>query len=426
MLESVRCPSCSSRYGLRLQRVKAGIRRARCFRCRSIFGIESEVLRLLASAPVSPAPESAVVLPDLSVPPPVPAEAPPVPEPAPVELADMTDLDLSIEPEAVLDLDAEEAGEEAPLPPLTDAADLETSAPFEAGPSNAPPSLTLGDLETADEEMLEKTLVVEPVDEPQDIRATLPDAGGSYASAKDAISKLLGDAPRPEVPERRHTGNTMDVEAALDALDSTLGGTTTARDLAPKDLAPKDLGVKDLAKDMATKDLGTKPVQAPAQFRIPIPEPPVAKPMNSTIKLTHEELMAAMAAASNPPPVPVAPPPPKAVTPVPPPVTPVHVPDPLDQNLYKVQLPKETQNNVSLEVLTNWIEQGRVQEFHMVARQQSEHWIEAGKVPALRMIFDRMKRAQSPLVQQAQAMVPPPTEAVPVKKGIFGGLFGRG
>jgi hypothetical protein len=147
--------------------------------------------------------------------------------------------------------------------------------------------------------------------------------------------------------------------------------------------------------------------------------------MSSTIKLSHEELMAAMVAATAPAPAPESAAPSRPLPP--PPTSALPVQESQDQNLYKVQLPKETQNNVSLDVLTMWIEQGRVQEYHMVARQQSEHWIEAGKVPALRMVFDRIKRAQSPLVQQSQAtLASPPTEVVPQKKGIFGGLFGRG
>jgi len=293
---------------------------------------------------------------------------------------------------------------------LAEMVEFEDTSSFTASLEEPPPSLTLGDLEGAEDEIMEKTLVVNPTDDgavAQDVRATLPDPGGSYASAKDAISKLLGEsAPKVEHAARPgHGGSQMDVEAALDALDSTLGGSTTA------------------------KDLGTKPVLQPPPFRIPLPEPPVAKPMNSTVKLTHEELMAAMAAATAAPVPPPPPAPPKPVvavpvvvpTPLPP------APDTAEQSLFKVQLPKETQNNVSLDVLTTWIEQGRVQEFHMVARQQSENWLEAGKVPALRLVFERIKRAQSPAVQQAQAtLVPPPTEAVPAKKGIFGGLFGRG
>ena len=41
-----------------------------------------------------------------------------------------------------------------------------------------------------------------------------------------------------------------------------------------------------------------------------------------------------------------------------------------------------------------WIEQGRVQEYHMVARQFSDHWIEASKVPALRPLFEQRRRDQ--------------------------------
>lgn len=389
MLETVRCPSCSSRYGLGPQRVKPGIRRARCFRCKDIFGIEAEVQRLLvASAP----------------------------------------LDVAFNPMDFPDL---EPLVEESLPELTSVEEPQAPVIAESIAPEPPPSLTLGDLEGTEEEILEKTLVVNPpaTPEPPADLSTLPGTStGSYASAKDAISRLLGEAPRPEAPvERRpttHGANQMDVEAALDALDSTLGG--------------------------SPRDLGTKPVTQPAMFREPKPEPP----LNSTVKLSHEELMAAMSAAAMPPPEP-----PVVVKPIPPPAPPVVPPAPLppskpavaaapmppagpppaapisgteakaaDSSLYKIQLPKETQNNVTLDVITAWIEQGRVQEYHMVARQQSEHWIEAGKVPALRMVFDRIKRAQASVVQQSQATLvpPPPQEPAPAKKSLFGGLFNRG
>jgi len=389
VLETVRCPSCSSRYGLGPQRVKPGIRRARCFRCKDIFGIEAEVQRLLAPAP----PEVAF---------------------NPMDFPDLEPL-------------VEES-----LPELTSVEEPLAPAIAESVAPEPPPSLTLGDLEGTEEEILEKTLVVNPPATPEPLAdlSTLPGTStGSYASAKDAISRLLGETPRPEAPaERRpstHGANQMDVEAALDALDSTLGG--------------------------SPRDLGTKPVAQPAMFREPKPEPP----LNSTVKLSHEELMAAMSAAAMPPPEPppaakpLLPPTPPIATPLPslkpavaaasmppagpPPIAPSISPisgtdvKAADSSLYKIQLPKETQNSVTLDVITAWIEQGRVQEYHMVARQQSEHWIEAGKVPALRMVFDRLKRAQASVVQQSQAtLVPPPQEPAPAKKSLFGGLFNRG
>lgn len=47
MIQSVSCPSCDTHYGLKRARVRPGLRRARCFKCATIFGIEGEVLRLL-------------------------------------------------------------------------------------------------------------------------------------------------------------------------------------------------------------------------------------------------------------------------------------------------------------------------------------------------------------------------------------------
>jgi hypothetical protein len=58
----------------------------------------------------------------------------------------------------------------------------------------------------------------------------------------------------------------------------------------------------------------------------------------------------------------------------------------------------------------------------MVARQYSDHWIEASKVPALRPVFDRLRKARTP---QAEEPARPAPEPAPVKRGLFGGLFGR-
>jgi hypothetical protein len=82
----------------------------------------------------------------------------------------------------------------------------------------------------------------------------------------------------------------------------------------------------------------------------------------------------------------------------------------------------ETLSNVTLDQITTWIEQGRVHEYHMVARQFSDHWIEASKVPALRPIFDRLRRESG---HAPEAFAPPP-ELTPARKSLFGGLFGRG
>jgi hypothetical protein len=90
--------------------------------------------------------------------------------------------------------------------------------------------------------------------------------------------------------------------------------------------------------------------------------------------------------------------------------------------LLKIQLEQETCQNVNIDQMTAWIEQGRVLEYHMVARQHSDHWIEASKVPALRPVFDRMRRLRETLAEEAPKAAPEPP---PVKRGLFSGLFGR-
>jgi len=342
--ETIRCPGCSTRFTLQPERVHAGLRRAKCFRCETVFDIVDVVARLLA-VPEPPAPD-------------------------PVE------------------------------PSLFEAFDT------------PPPSLTLGDLEGAEDEIMEKTLVIlpppgaaeavsepvvftpvppaipEPVaflPEPPAVPGTVefspegdPTSTGGFSSARDAISKLMGDAPSAQGADRRHLGsrNPMDVEATLTALDATLGG--------------------------------NPPTAAPAP----------AEATASTMKLTAQEIQAAMASVgSQPKPMSAAPPPaPRAE--VPPPPRPAEAPVAPGADLLKIQIEQETLNNVTIDQVTAWIEQGRVQEYHMVARQYSDNWIEALKVPALRPVFERKRRDAG----GSDAPYPAPE---PARKSLFGGLFGR-
>jgi hypothetical protein len=372
VIESVHCPTCSTHYGLRAPRVRAGLRRALCFRCSSIFSIEEAVRRLTENQ------ESTVAAVDLGI-----------------EHGDLFELHPIHE--------TTPAPEPTAVPQTID---------------DATPSLTLGDLEGVEEEILEKTLVtngdlnhpemqVAPTSETTTAQEDDLSAEGGYRSAKDAIAKLLGNLPAPEPNLERRGANRsstqMDVEATLDALESTLGGVNT------KELTPPP---------------------APAAPELTASELEPAKPTASTMKLTHDEIVTAMKAASFPAsssgtrPAPIA----KPTPPIVPAPTPIReTPLESDINLLKVQVGQEIYNNVSLDQITTWIEQGRVQDFHMVARQFSENWIEAGKVASLRPIFERIRRQQIPAAQQAQAViVPPPNETAPIKKSLFGGLFNRG
>ena len=343
VLEPLQCPSCSTRFGLSASRVRPGIRRARCFRCETLFGIEAEVARLLATVaePVEPL--------------------------------------VALEPEV-----------ESPEPLVVPALD-------ESGPDDF--SLTLGDLEGTEAEILDKTLtdiplplapqpateILEAPDLPDPSDSPYAAAGNNYASARDAIAKLMGDAPSiPTPPRSLASRNTMDVEATLNALETTLGGTP----------------IHDLQGPPAA--------------------PPRAMDTGSTVKLSSHEIRAAMAAAAPTP------------APFPPRLEPIPRPEALavpsldpnathDSNLLKVQLEQETCNNVTLEQMTSWIDQGKVHEYHMVARQFSDNWIEASKVPALRPVFERRRRQ----IPGPVDLPNPPAEIVAPKKGLFGGLFHR-
>ncbi len=325
MLESVRCPSCLTHYGLRPERVHPGLRKARCFRCKEVFRIEEAVARLLAQAPqvnlVEQETQTAYAFP--------------------------TDLPPETRPPTPHEADAEAA------------------------------LLTLGDLEGLEEETLEKTLVVEP--HPEEPRAPEPEAdlgGGGFASAKDAISKLLGDLPEPTPAVERRTlarpTQPMDVEATLDALESTLGGVT------------------------------------PASLN---PTPSPAAPSGATTKLSAAEIQAAMAAADVPPAPPLHPPTPP---PQPQPTEPPAAPEP---TLLKLKVGSAVYPNITLEQAEAWIEQGRLQEWHLVARQHSDNWIEASKVPSLRIVFDRVRRQHGGAPDLPSAST---SETESPKKGLFG------
>jgi hypothetical protein len=286
-----------------------GIRRAQCFRCREIFDIAPIVARLL-----NPPREA------------VPEEGP---GGEPADILDMEDAPGSV-------------GDPVPEEPTT---------------------LTLGDLEGAETEIMDKTVVdlrvPPPADPMPDPRFEPPPpaeyrATGTYTSARDAISKLLGGAPGP-APHPPAGGSGMGmVEETLTAMDSTL--------------------------------------------RTPPPPPPTHS--SSTVKISSRDIQSALA----------GPPPPPHAEPA----------EGQEQNLLKFQIGDETFNNMTPETANAWIAQGRLQEHHMVARQFSDHWIEASKVPILRPLFEVMRKGH-PLPEPSPAPEPPQP-----RRGLFGGLFGRG
>nr|WP_320133221.1 zinc-ribbon domain-containing protein [uncultured Holophaga sp.] len=340
MLESLRCPSCSTHYGLRPERVQTGIRRAKCFRCSHVFGIEDVVARLLP-----PTPE--------------PVPAPLIEEVPGLAAGDLAGLDLS------------EDLFESPVPGATSLDD----------------SLCIGDLEDSGEE-LERTLV-DFVPPPPD-----PGAEPHYASARDAINRLLGDAPPPTstraFPGAR-SSSPMDVEATLEALETTLGG-VLQEELAPEPTLSPD------SDTLSTVRMTMEDMEAALQ-----PPQEATDASRQTLSVPITELI-----------------PPTSTLPLPEPV-PVTVPVPQDPNLLKLRIGEDLYESLSTDQIATWVEQGRVLENHLVARQFSDNWIEASKVPALRPVFERIRRLRSILPEEIPAAPAPESS----KRSLFGGLFGR-
>jgi hypothetical protein len=280
------------------------------------------------------------------------------------------------------------------------------------------------------------------------VPAEEPAAGAGFLSARDAIEKLLGQTPPAPSPSsiRMPTRSSMDLEAALQALDTTLGAVpepAPAPEPVPGPVAEAAAPAVEAAA--GAPEWSALPDAALSSPAGPAPEPAAAQPpaarpeTASTVKLTAEEIRLAMAAAVGAAPAPEPPalespapespapesPAPESPAAEPPSPEPSAAPAPFplpgfgqSQDLLKVMLEQETTQNVTLDQMAAWIDQGRVQEYHLVARQHSDNWIEAGKVPSLRPAFDRVRKARNETVKAAP-------EPPPAKRGLFSGLFGR-
>jgi predicted Zn finger-like uncharacterized protein len=358
--EAIHCPSCSTRYRLRPERLKPSLRRARCVTCHGVFPIGDVVQRLLA---------------------------------VPSETADA--------PEAF-----------------------------------APPSLTLGDLEGTESEILEKTLVETPeaLPEAKPEAPALPPLPpeitestlSGYTSARDAIEKLFGDVPalaaEPKTPRQP---SSMDLEATLSALENTLGGThptppsplpdvTDALEpQAPALAMPASGSTVRFTRDevMAAMAAEASPAPAASESTVALRAGDLleaAPQSQAPMPETTQAQAAAQTLASGPLPIPV----------VPTPATP-------EAELLRLKIGEEIYPGLTMPQLTQWVEEGRILEGHLVARQFSEHWIEAYKVPGLRPVFDRLRR------ERISGPGAPMDEALPTtgdpgtsKKSLFSGLFG--
>jgi hypothetical protein len=88
--------------------------------------------------------------------------------------------------------------------------------------------------------------------------------------------------------------------------------------------------------------------------------------------------------------------------------------------LLRLKIGEEIYSKLTMVQLIAWVEEGRILENHLVARQLSENWLEAHKVPGLRPVFDRLRRERN----EAIGLNAGPGEIAP-KKSLFGGLFGK-
>ncbi len=379
MAEAIHCPSCSTRYRLRPERLRPAIRRARCFSCGGVFPVGDIVARLLT-----------------------PAATP--------------DFDLGAGLESGLE---SHLGSE-----LGDLADFQ--------PSEAPPSLTLGDLEGADAEILEKTLVDTPAALPEAKQAAAPETApdlalgtapaappfppeitettlSGYTSARDAIDKLFGDAPaQPSGLKITKDSSAMDMEATLTALEATLGG----------------------GEVPASPTEGDSAGDGPTAFGHPVEGVQAAS--STTVRLTQEDLRAALAVTPQEPAAfrsPEAVPVPeerKEAVPSTPSLSPsdlvsTSLPTDAGAELLRLKIGEEIYPGLTMSQIIAWVEEGRILENHLVARQHSENWLEAHKVPGLRPVFERLRRERS---SGAPSLDSPVMEIAP-KKSLFGGLFGK-
>lgn len=112
------------------------------------------------------------------------------------------------------------------------------------------------------------------------------------------------------------------------------------------------------------------------------------------------------------------------VLPPPPSPAPASALDPADPSALRLRIGDQVYAGLDLPTIAKWIEEGRVLEDHQVARGASENWMDAAKVPALRPVFERLRRARAGITD---ILPPPPTGIADTgpKRGLFGGMFGK-
>jgi predicted Zn finger-like uncharacterized protein len=362
--EAIHCPSCTTRYRLRPERLKPVFRRAKCCSCGNVFPVGDIVQRLLA----------------------LPAQA----STAAFKLEDVVAVQ-----------------QDEDLPPQTE-----------------PTTLSPEDLDGTDAEILEKTLVAFPSSLPEaKVEVTSPYSAeitettlSGYTSARDAIEKLFGSAPAaPTNLKVSQDSNPMDMEATLSALDSTLapspssasilpsstrGDSPTAAGLTANDLAGSSTSTMRLSQQELLAAIASAPVVTPAAAAA---EPTVA--LRASDLVSAREVQNPMAATA---------PVPRSFAPL------AEAPDG-GAEMLRLKIGEDIYGGLTMPQLIGWVEEGRILENHLVARQHSENWLEAHKVPGLRPVFERLRRERSSSAPIQEGV----TVEIAPKKSLFGGLFGK-
>jgi hypothetical protein len=276
------------------------------------------------------------------------------------------------------------------------------------------PSLTLGDLEATDAEVLDRTLVTVPESLPEakpEAPATFPPeitetTLSGYTSARDAIEKLFGSAPAT-TSKANPDPSAMDMEATLSALETTLGASQPTPSVPTSGDHPTDSGLSE-------EDL--------------------TDPSSSTMRLTQEDMQSILASVATPTPAeptvalrasdlagakelgaPVSAPSSSRA------FAPLADPSEAGAELLRLKIGEDIYGGLTMPQLIAWVEEGRILENHLVARQHSENWLEAHKVPGLRPVFERLRRERSggaPSLDSGIGEIAP-------KRSLFGGLFGK-
>ena len=195
----------------------------------------------------------------------------------------------------------------------------------------------------------------------------------------------------------------MDMEATLSALETTLGGPAPTPPSVPsgQELTSSGLTAEDLdGPSSSTLRLSQADLQAiVASASTPAAEPTVA--LRASDLLPSAEAQAEAAAV------------PRAFSPL------ADAPD-AGAELLRLKIGEEIYGGLTMPQLIAWVEEGRILENHLVARQHSENWLEAHKVPGLRPVFERLRRERSGGAPSLDSGI-----SDTAKKSLFGGLFGK-